>query len=399
MVINTGLSAQVLEYVGSYDNLDNCIDVFVKDNYVYMSGVPELRIFDVSNLSDPILVGSYDSIGFTREVVVQDNIAYVTGGWHGLRLLDISDPTHPLHLGSYTFNQDISDINIKGNIAYIPVDFHGLHILNVTDPSNPYMIGHYDTLLFARSVDVVGDYAYLIDGWYSMLVIDVSDITAPEFYGSYREFDYVDISVAGQYAYITDLSTCLQILDISDPENPTFLSSLYNSGYHPATDVHLFGHYVLIAASYSGLMLIDVADPSNQEIVDIYDPGDYISGVYVKDDLVYIAAHTSLIILRLSMTETEEDVLLLPVKTSLAQNHPNPFNATTVISYGLQEAGLITLSIYNLIGQRVATIYDGIQRAGEHNEVWDASDFPSGVYFARLEAQGRLENVKMVLLK
>jgi hypothetical protein len=81
------------------------------------------------------------------------------------------------------------------------------------------------------------------------------------------------------------------------------------------------------------------------------------------------------------------------------RSSPNPFNASTSILYSLPESRYITVDIYNLLGQRVVTIYEGVQEAGEHPVVWDASAFRSGVYFARLEAGGRSKTVKMVLLR
>ncbi len=78
---------------------------------------------------------------------------------------------------------------------------------------------------------------------------------------------------------------------------------------------------------------------------------------------------------------------------------PNPFNSSMVISYYLAGGSEVSVSIYNLLGQRVAIIFEGAQDTGEHSIVWDASAYPSGVYFARLEAGRRSENVKMVLLR
>ncbi len=84
---------------------------------------------------------------------------------------------------------------------------------------------------------------------------------------------------------------------------------------------------------------------------------------------------------------------------ALIRNFPNPFNASTSIRYGLPEQSDVRIEIYNLLGQRVATIYDGLQDAGEHSITWDASGFPSGVYFARLEVGDYSESLKLVLLK
>jgi len=89
----------------------------------------------------------------------------------------------------------------------------------------------------------------------------------------------------------------------------------------------------------------------------------------------------------------------IPASFSLAQNYPNPFNAATTISYSLPEKGPVTLSIYNLLGQKVATLFEGVQQAGEHKVVWNAAGAPSGVYFARLEAAQKSQIARMVLLK
>jgi len=89
----------------------------------------------------------------------------------------------------------------------------------------------------------------------------------------------------------------------------------------------------------------------------------------------------------------------VPVGFLLKGNYPNPFNPSTSIAYSLSTESIIRLEIYNLLGQHVATLYEGMQQAGEHIVTWNASDFPSGIYFARLEAGEQSENIKMVLLK
>ena len=89
----------------------------------------------------------------------------------------------------------------------------------------------------------------------------------------------------------------------------------------------------------------------------------------------------------------------LPHRISYLKSYPNPFNATTTLQYNLLQSSGITIEIYNIVGQRVATLFKGIQQAGAHSIIWDASAFPSGVYFARLEVGKGSEGMKMVLLK
>jgi hypothetical protein len=89
----------------------------------------------------------------------------------------------------------------------------------------------------------------------------------------------------------------------------------------------------------------------------------------------------------------------LPAEFTLSQNYPNPFNAATTFRYTTEKEMNVTFSIYNLLGQRVATLLDGIQHAGEHSVTWNPSDFPSGVYFARLKTRDNIESIRLLLLK
>ena len=89
----------------------------------------------------------------------------------------------------------------------------------------------------------------------------------------------------------------------------------------------------------------------------------------------------------------------LPEVFELSQNYPNPFNPATTISFTLGKAGVTTLEVYNVLGQKVATLISGYVSAGRHDVTFDASRVSSGMYFYRLES-GNLSSVrKMMLLK
>lgn len=89
----------------------------------------------------------------------------------------------------------------------------------------------------------------------------------------------------------------------------------------------------------------------------------------------------------------------LPTRLNLYQNYPNPFNPSTLISYHLSAAGFVDLSIYNISGQKIATLISGKQQMGTYKLKWDTSGFPSGTYFYRLSSTNRIETKKMVLIK
>ncbi len=88
-----------------------------------------------------------------------------------------------------------------------------------------------------------------------------------------------------------------------------------------------------------------------------------------------------------------------PKNHRLKQNYPNPFNPSTTISYQLPNASNVTLTVYNLIGKKVATLVDGKRRAGRHKVTFNADRLASGVYIYRLEAKGFNQSRKMLLLK
>jgi hypothetical protein len=83
----------------------------------------------------------------------------------------------------------------------------------------------------------------------------------------------------------------------------------------------------------------------------------------------------------------------------LDANWPNPFNATTAISYDLERSGPIRLRVFDVLGHEVQVLADGFQEAGHHRVVFDASALPSGIYFYRLDAGNFTETKKMVLMK
>jgi len=89
----------------------------------------------------------------------------------------------------------------------------------------------------------------------------------------------------------------------------------------------------------------------------------------------------------------------LPSHYVVSQNYPNPFNATTVIEYALPVESHVKLQVYNVLGQKVATLVDSKQQAGYRSISWDASGVSSGLYFYRLTAGSKVFSHRMMLLK
>jgi photosystem II stability/assembly factor-like uncharacterized protein len=106
-------------------------------------------------------------------------------------------------------------------------------------------------------------------------------------------------------------------------------------------------------------------------------------------------------IIRISTTPVsiEPSNQYLPETYSLSQNYPNPFNPSTTIEFSLPQTSHVTLRVYNMVGEEVATLVSGELPVGTHATQWNATDVASGIYFYRLHAGDFIDTKKLLLLK
>ena len=90
---------------------------------------------------------------------------------------------------------------------------------------------------------------------------------------------------------------------------------------------------------------------------------------------------------------------VVPTSFTLGQNYPNPFNPSTTIEFEIQQAGFVTLSVYNMLGQKVTTLVNERLSPGAYKTTFEASQFPSGIFFYSLDTASFRETKKMVFLK
>ena len=89
----------------------------------------------------------------------------------------------------------------------------------------------------------------------------------------------------------------------------------------------------------------------------------------------------------------------MPTAFSLSEAYPNPFNPTTSMTLAVAEAGNVSVQVYNIIGQAVATLASGHMDANTYTLTWDASSVSSGMYFVKAEVAGNVITQKLVLMK
>jgi len=99
------------------------------------------------------------------------------------------------------------------------------------------------------------------------------------------------------------------------------------------------------------------------------------------------------------ITDVNDKENYLPTNFALQQNYPNPFNPATVINYSLPRSNMVSIRVYDVIGNEIANLVNEEKPAGRYSVNFNASNLSSGVYFYRMQAGSFVETKKLILLK
>jgi hypothetical protein len=205
--------------------------------------------------------------------------------------------------------------------------------------------------------------------------------------------------VRGDYAYFAHGLVGIRIYDISVAQQP------YEIGQFETPDasvnISLRDNLAYISLGLGGIQVLDVSEPGNVSLIAEYNTPGWAECIYPMDDsTIYVADRFSLLALRFDpQTGIIEEVDRIPRSFSLFPNYPNPFNASTTISYELPVQSDVRLEIYDILGRKVETLVNDIQLAGRHWVIWEAEDASSGVYFYKIQTREYSWARNCILLK
>lgn len=409
---------------GSYPSPWRDIKV-VNDHAVVVADVAGqhgMQVFDLAQLRDVAAppatfepTAMYDAFGSAHNVVVHEEKkeAYIVGieGFQrtprgfscgsGPHIVDMSDPSRPAFAGCYNpspargythdaqcVRYDGPDTQYAGKDICFSSDEEGGAITDVTNSKDPREIGvfRYPNARYTHQAWLTEDHRYLV-------LNDELD-----------EFSR------------TSPRTRTLILDVQELDDPVFMGHVYGSS--SASDHNLYIHEGKVyAANYlAGLRVMDISYDGDlspaaiREVAyfDVYpssdDPafaGAWSSYPFFESGIIAVSSiEYGLFVLAPSLStgvsaESEE----LPAEAALLGNYPNPFNPETTIRYALPEGAHVRLAVYDLLGQEIATLVDGVQAAGEHAARFDGEDLPSGSYVYRLQVGEEVASRTMTLVK
>jgi|GEM_PF-5311059 len=361
-----------------------------------------IRIIDCWDPTNPFDGYQFDTPGTAYWLALAGDLAYVADGAAGLRAVDISNPSTWAEKGLLDTPGSCEKVTIADHFAYVADGTSGMRIIDIQNPAAMKEIGSFDSPARVTGCAVDGNQALITDYTKGVRLLDISNPSAPTEIGSYDTPGTAwDAVLTGTMAYVADGGKGLRILDLTNPQ------AITETGYYDITggnSTHLILEPPLIylADGDNGVRVIDVSAPAAPVEVAWYNTAGTINGLAKSDSLI-VVADGSAYGMKILHLDYQTGIAALPPQQpadfSLAQNYPNPFNSSTEISFTLGRAGTVRLEIFDLLGRKVVTLVDGNLPPGLHRSHWEATGYPSGIYFCRLSAQGRMEKKQLLVVR
>jgi WD40 repeat protein len=311
---------------------------------------------------------------------------------------------------------------IKGNLSIFSKDESRLvtaeramlaYIYNIPNWYSPIIIDN--TFIYINSIDISADYIAI---GFENQIVKLRDITTGDSIHTFTGFtNWVSVvkfspdgsilaSGQGKQQYYSD--GAIKIWNMNDY---SLIADLDAFGDRTNSITFSPDGLYMIAAGQDGdyssnFPKIKIWRTSDWTLLKTYDSNldNEVTAVHNLPDsykLVYATGQGHLVLADYTEIVTKEAEVntLNPIKFTLVQNYPNPFNPTTDISFSIPEPGNAKLAVYDILGQEVAVLVNGILNAGRHDVTFNASSLPGGVYFYRLQADNSIMVKKMILLK
>ncbi|MFW9779900.1 MAG: LVIVD repeat-containing protein [Candidatus Heimdallarchaeota archaeon] len=302
-----------LEEVAQIDTGGWALDVWVEAGFAYLTDLEAgFRIYDVTNPSSPEELAHMFSSGGAHQMFLDtiNDLVYLGNHVHGLEIINVSDPNNPKEIG-HTYNEGgyVTDAYLVDNLLYIIE--HGLTVLDVSDPGNPVRLGHFSGDDYMSDIKVVGNYGYLSHGQFGLDILDISDPTNITKVGTYVDEGIANnAEVIGNLLFLADWDAGLKILNISDRNFPAKIGESESITDY-AGDLTIFGDLAFVGGWVDGLYVYNISNPMRPVLKTSYHDGGKATGVYVQDDLVYVADTTEgLEILKIRSGTTETSTSL-----------------------------------------------------------------------------------------
>lgn len=420
----------------------------------YFFGTEEFNVRDITvwDLQDrtswELVVPSWQMpTGTTvHNLFIKDSIAHISYYGDGYVALNISDPTNPKILGYYDTYPGVGQYDgawgaypflPSGNILVSDIQ-SGLFVFKLSNDFNPVIvhtnISEYnnteviniktnvyhntfftDVIIYFRTIkENITSNWFSVNGTktsnlneYSFVIPSQTHKTKLEYYFAVKDinnkvvtlpFGGSGINPPGNLPPSTFFSSNIiipgiPIINTFFPHNDTLIST---NGAIP---------FSIVAIDTSDLTLV-FRWTKNSQFVSQASSYNYKSFPFMpfpRVDTIKVTASNGYNLISKSWLVSVDEILSVednfPNDYFISQNFPNPFNPVTLIKYSIPTDDIVSIEIFNILGEKVHTLLNEVKSKGEHQIIFNASGFSSGIYFTRIKSGSFIQNIKMVLMK
>ncbi|MEX1276453.1 MAG: choice-of-anchor B family protein [Bacteroidota bacterium] len=431
--------------------------------YIVSEGGEGVQIVDLSGLPNSIrYVGNFLFDGYSRTHTIgeTDGYLYLNGGnatpIGGTAIVSVRHPEQPQKLGVFSGHY-VHDSYVHGDRFYAAGIFGiGLSILSVSDKQNPILLKTIEYVdagthnvwttddgKYTLTTDEIGSTPKTLKIW------DVQNLEMSTKVGEWnpRPGETIhNVYVKGDFAYTAFYKAGFLVADISDPSNPT--TAGYYDTYPTVNTITFDGAWgaypylpsgrILVSDMQTGLYVFGfdrqkigkvtgtVTDGSTGQpvpgaILRIKETGQtrwtgttgqflwgYAVGTYSVSvekagyspkSIEVVIGENATTTMDVTLTRLTTGSIDPPIAFALLQNHPNPFNPSTIIPFNLSHATHVTLTVHDLFGREVARLVNGRFSAGNHSVPWTPASSPSGVYYYSFKTPHHSMTKRMMFVK
>jgi hypothetical protein len=390
-------------------NLGTTSQVCVVNDIAYIANfIGGLTVVDISDPTNPDLIQSTEP-GWARDVLVipGNEYLYVADFYNGLEVFALTDPLHPVLLNTVPTYPDSGahSFEYRDGYLYMAMYDYGLNVYDLADPANPVMT-HYDpeTTFYYRELALTEDgqhiFACAEESGILAYTIYAPDSIVHEYTLEYLEQPF-DITINGNYAYIADWQQGLNVLDITNYAYVFPVDSLLVQD--AASAVALIDNEHLALSDWTeGVALVDITDPTNISEIGRLQTPSYAFNAKSDGSYLYLCDFYDFMVVDLYSLGIETGERTASIPTDDVRFHPaypNPFNASSMLTFDVRNPGRIKIKVYNITGEEVLTLLDSNCGLGEHRVTFIADNLASGIYLATLETGKTKLSQKLLLIK
>jgi hypothetical protein len=340
---------------GSFAVGENCLEVKTAGGYGFLSNDEHgITIVDISNPADLKWISSYNSDGWIKSSTSSGNTLYLAN-WQGIVAVDISDVSNPFEINFLDTDFGSSKIEHRNDTLFV-AGSGGLDLYDVSSPGSFIPLGHFTTEYPAVGLELVNGFVILSSGLGGVDIIGLS--------GGLHLISHINAienAVATEYnngtLFVAENFSGISQWDVTQIDNPVFVKKFISTSR--AVDL-VYHDGRLFVADYYGVTMFEVG----------INEGQY-------GDFADLSGNGNIKIV----------------------SYPNPVNAGVNISFALKSSGNVAVAIYDLLGRKVKSIFDGYLQAGQNRLTWKSGDVASGCYFVNVSGNGFSSTKQMTIIK